>query len=86
MGYVLIAAILVFWFLFRTILPNFKVDIIMIHTQLGWIAIILLLIAAEISFKLKVQTKKLEEMIKEQKEISNILRISLPRINEEIKK
>ena len=85
MGYIFIAIGLAGWFLFRTTLPNFKVNIVMIHAQLGWIAIILLLIAAELSFRLKSQTKKLEEMIEQQKEIANILRIGFPNINKDKK-
>lgn len=85
MGYILIAFGLVSWFFLRTSLPNFQVDLVMIHSQLGWIAVILLILAADLSFRLKKQTKKLEEMIEQQKEIANILRIGIPNINKDKK-
>lgn len=85
MGYILIAFGLVSWFSLRASLPNFQVDLVMIHSQLGWIAVILLILAADLSFRLKKQTKKLEEMIEQQKEIANILRIGIPNINKDKK-
>lgn len=85
MGYILIAFGLVSWFSLRASLPGFQVDLVMIHSQLGWIAVILLILAADLSFRLKKQTKKLEEMIEQQKEIANILRIGIPNINKDKK-